>query len=136
MYKYQDIVVLYFTEAKEKLPKATSKILQSIYQCFHQRCRELITNDTKDTYAQETITQGDILLYHICRILNTNAWIIPEGIKTSAAVKKTCISIKRIQSYYKKKKENLKDQLINEIIEKCIQVIEVFVSLIAISLCT
>ena len=31
-----------------------------------------------DTYVQETITQGDVLQYHICKISNTNSWIIPE----------------------------------------------------------
>ena len=54
-----------------------------------------------NTHVQETITQGDVLLHHICKILNTNSWIIPEGIKTSAAAKKSGISIKRIHSHYK-----------------------------------
>ena len=62
---------------------------------------ELTTNDMQDTYVQETVTQGDVLLYHICRISNTNLWIIPEGVKTFAAVKKSCISIEKIHSHYK-----------------------------------
>ena len=32
-HKYKDIVLLYVTQAKEKLQKAASKILQSIWQC-------------------------------------------------------------------------------------------------------
>ena len=48
------------------------------FQCFHQRYGELTTHDMDDTYVQETITQGDVLLYHICKISNTNSWIIPE----------------------------------------------------------
>ena len=122
-HKYQDTVLLYFTLAKEKLRKAASKILQSICQCFHQIYGELTTNETKDTYVQETVTQGDDLLYHICRILNTNSWIIPEGLKTSAAVKKFCISIQRIHSHYKEM-EIIKDQLIDELLEQYVQVIE------------
>ena len=118
-HKYQDTVLLYFTQAKEKLRKAAAKILQSVCQCFHQGYGELTTNDTEDTYVQETVTQGDVLLFHICRILNTNSWIIPEDVKASAAVKRSCISIQRIPSYYKEM-EIIKDQLIDELIEQYI----------------
>ena len=78
-----------------------------------------------DTYVQETVTQGNVVLHHICKILNTNSWIIHEGVKTSAAVKKSCISIERIHSHFKEI-EIVKDQhqLINELIEQYIQVIE------------
>ena len=86
-HKYQNTILFYFTQAKEKLGKTASKILQSSYQCFYQRYGELTTNDTEDTYVQETVTQGDDLLYDNCRILNTSSWIIPEG--------------RRIRSYYK-----------------------------------
>ena len=53
----------------------------------------------------------------------TNSWIIPEGIKTSAAVKKSCILIQRIQSHYKEM-EIIIDQLIDELTEEYIQVIK------------
>ena len=86
-HKYQNTILLYFTQGKEKLGKTASKILQSSYQCFDQRYGELTTNDTEDTYVQETVTQDDVLLYDNCIILNISSWIIPEG--------------KRIHSYYK-----------------------------------
>ena len=71
-----------------------------------------------DTYVQKTVTQGNVLLRHICKILNTNSWIIPEGIKA----KKSCISIKRIHSHFKEV-EIVKDQhqLIDELIQQYIQ---------------
>ena len=76
-----------------------------------------------DTYVQKTVTQGNVLLHNICKILNTNSWIIPEGIKASTAAKKSCISIKRIHSHFKEV-EIVKDQhqLIDELIEQYIQV--------------
>ena len=49
MHKYQDIILLYFTEARKKLQKATAKILQSICQCFLQRYGELTYHDTDNT---------------------------------------------------------------------------------------
>ena len=115
-YKYQDTVLLYFIQAKEKLQKTASKILQSICQCFLQRYEELTTHDTVNTYVQESVTQGSVLLYHICKILRTNSWIILKGVKRSAAVGKSCISIKKTHSRYKEMKI-IKDQLINKLIE-------------------
>ena len=61
------------------------------------------------------LAQDSVLIRHICKILNKNSWIIPEGIKTSAVVKKSCISIKRIHSHYKEM-EIVKDQLVNKLI--------------------
>ena len=68
-----------------------------------------------NTNFQETVAQGSVLIHHICKILNKNSWIIPEGIKTSAVVKKSCISIKRIHSHYKEM-EIVKDQLVDKLI--------------------
>ena len=45
---------------------------------------------------------------------------IPEGVKTSAAVKKSCISKERIYSHCKEI-DIIKDQLIDELIEQCIR---------------
>ena len=115
-YKHQDTVLLYFIQAKEKFQKTASKILQSTCQCFLQRYEELTTHDTVNTYVQESVTQGSVLLYHICKILHTNSWIILKGVKRSAAVEKSCISIKKIHSQYKEMKI-IKDQLINKLIE-------------------
>ena len=65
-------ILFYFTSHKQR--KNKEKLLQKLFlicYSFHQRYGELATNDMEDTYAQETVTQGDVLLYHICRILNT-----------------------------------------------------------------
>ena len=48
---HQDIVLLYFTQAKGKLRKAASKILESICQYFHLTYGERPSHDTDNTYV-------------------------------------------------------------------------------------
>ena len=59
---HQDIALLYFTQAKGKLWKAASKILESICQCFHLRYGEHPSHDTDNAYVQEKVTHNDIQL--------------------------------------------------------------------------
>ena len=79
MYKYTDTVLFYFAQAKKKIQKAASKILQSICLCSHQRYGELTTHEMVNTYVPKTVI---IIIF-----------------ENSAAVKKSCFSIKRIHSH-------------------------------------
>ena len=105
-------MLCYFTSHKQR--RNHGKLLRtsfSQFSSFFIKDMELTTHNTDDANFQETVTQGNVLLHHICKVLNTNSWIIPDGMKTSAVVKKSCISIKRIHSHYKET-ETVKDRLV------------------------
>lgn len=66
-------ILFYFTSQKQK--RNYGKLLQisfSQFASFFVKDMELSTHDMDDTNLQETLTQDNVLLRHICKILNTN----------------------------------------------------------------
>ena len=101
-HKYQDIVLSYFAQAKTKLVQSAPKILQSICNCFDSRYGNLTFDSRSDEAAlEETATKSDILLQHVCKVLNTASWIVPEGVETATALEMPCKSIEKIYNQFK-----------------------------------
>ena len=65
-YKYQDIVLKYFLQAKQKALNMVPIILQEICNSFKQRFGGL----EDDELVNERATQRDMILNHICKCMN------------------------------------------------------------------
>jgi hypothetical protein len=122
-YKYQDIVLSYFTQAKTKLVHSAPKILKSICECFDRRYGNLTMDSKNKVSSEETATQSDILLRHMCKVLNTSCWIVPKEVETSVALEMPCKSIETIYDHYKEM-NLIKSQSIDELKEQYLQVVE------------
>ena len=96
-FKYQDIVLKYYNQAKTKAINVAPKILQQICDSFQQRFGAL----EDDELVNETATQSDVILNHICKAMNTKTWLVPESGVSSDTFKGSIDSLLVIFNQFK-----------------------------------
>ena len=119
-YKYQNIVLKYFLQAKQKALNVAPNILQEICNSFEQRFGGL----EDDELVNKTAKQSDSILYHICKCMNIKSSIVAAGSCNSTDTFQRHIdSLKYIFNQFKDM-SSLKTIAFHELEEQFIELIE------------
>jgi hypothetical protein len=118
-YYYQDVRLNRFKVAKTALVSSCVKILKSISDCFTARYGSLGSSDPHAQTDSTSAREGDTIIYHACKVLNTKTWYVPNDETQETALSGIIESInflfenfKDMNAFRDVSLDNLKDEYV------------------------
>ena len=97
---YQDIRLNWYKAGKESLVSLCVGIVEVIFACFQSCYGSLESVDWENQTDSVSAREGDTIIYHACRVLNTKAWYFPDSEPQEAALSSIMESITFLHEHY------------------------------------
>ena len=120
---YQDIGLNRYKAAKESLVSSCEGIVEAIIACFQSRYGSLESVGRENQTDSISAREGDTIIYHACKVLNTKAWFIADNEPQEAALSSIMESITFLHEHYQAM-SSLQDITSDDVKTKCICLVE------------
>ena len=78
-HSYQGVEIKNLIQATRHLEKHAVSTVERIIDCFREGCGILVEGEDQngeEVRVRKEPKEGDVIVHHVCKILNTNAWLL------------------------------------------------------------